>query len=103
MGKNAVHLMSRLRPPKLPPHLEEKFWKSLPPGTRVTPMHELQLNNLEEEPERIAAITDWLPPGQQEIISEARKRITEDEERREYPEPRWDLMLDYWRGGDEEC
>ena len=56
--------MTRLKPPTLPPHLEEKFWKSLPPGTRVTPSHELQVNNFPiEEPEhkypRWDLILEW--------------------------------------------
>ena len=44
--------MTRLRRPDLPPHLEEKFRKSFPPGTRETPPEDLQLQNLpREEPE----------------------------------------------------
>ena len=38
--------MTRLRRPDLPPHLEEKFWRGMPKGTKVTPTQDLQLDNM---------------------------------------------------------
>jgi hypothetical protein len=50
----------------MPPHLEEKFWRDKPPGTRVTPHEDLQVSNFG----------------------------CDCEEKKKYP--RWELFLEYW-------
>ena len=76
--------MTRLKPPTMPPHLEEKFWRSLPKGARVTPPEDLQLHNFP------LTLED----------------VREYEHARDFPD--YGELLRYWneepeRGGDEEC